>query len=186
MMVEELEIPGVLLIMPKVFTDDRGYFFESWRAGEYEGHGMGPFVQDNVSVSRRGVLRGMHFQNPRGQGKLVAVVRGTVFDVAADVRKGSPTFGQWVGVELSDSNNRQLYIPEGFAHGFVTLTDDVIFSYKCTDYYDPGSERTIRWNDPTLAISWPVEQPRVAAKDACAQALVELRDEYLPSYRPRD
>ncbi len=127
----------------------------------------------------------MHFQNPRGQGKLVAAVRGAVFDVAADMRKGSPTFGQWVGVELSDSNNRQLYIPEGFAHGFVTLTDDVVFSYKCTDYYEPQCERTIRWDDPALAIAWPVDQPQVAPRDAGAAKLSDLPEDCFPLYRPR-
>jgi dTDP-4-dehydrorhamnose 3,5-epimerase len=129
---EPLALPDVLLIKPRVLRDDRGHFLETWRASAYETIGIGPFVQDNVSVSRRGVLRGLHLQHPEGQGKLVSVLRGSVFDVAVDVRVGSPTFGRWVGAELSDANGFQLYLPPGFAHGFLTLSDDAVFAYKCS------------------------------------------------------
>lgn len=174
MKVERLAIPGLLLITPRVFRDDRGQFRETWRAAAYGELGIGPFVQDNVSVSRKNVLRGMHLQHPRGQGKLVYVLRGRVFDVAVDLRVGSPTYTKWVGVELSEENGSQLYIPPGFAHGFYTITDGVVFGYKCTDYYAPEAERTVRWNDPTLAIDWPVAEPSLAPKDGAAPGLDEI------------
>jgi dTDP-4-dehydrorhamnose 3,5-epimerase len=181
--VEPLELPGVLLVKPRIFGDERGQFFESWRESGYTAHGIGPFVQDNVSISRRGVLRGLHLQHPHGQAKLVSALRGRIFDVAVDVRVGSPTFARWVGVELSDENRWQLYIPVGFAHGFVTMTDDVVFSYKCSDYYAPQAERTVRWDDPTIAIDWPVTAPELAPRDAAAPPLSELGPESLPAYR---
>lgn len=184
--VEPLALPEVLLLSPDVFRDDRGHFLESWRASEYARHGIGPFVQDNASISRRGVLRGLHFQHPHGQGKLVYALRGTVFDVAADLRVGSPSFGKWVGAELSDANNRQLYVPAGFAHGLVALTDDVVFVYKCTDYYTPEAERTVRWNDPTLAITWPVAEPILSPRDAGAALLADIPAASLPAYMSRD
>lgn len=185
MRVERLALPEVLLITPDVFRDDRGRFLETWRESEYVALGIGPFVQDNVSVSRRGVLRGLHFQSPRAQGKLVYALRGTVFDVAVDVRAGSPTFGRWVGSELSGDNHRQLYIPAGFAHGFVTLTDDVVFGYKCTDYYVPEVELAIRWNDPALSIAWPVDDPIVAPRDEAAALLADLPLDVLSRHAPR-
>lgn len=179
---EPLELPEVLLIKPRVFHDERGRFQETWRDLAYRELGIGPFAQDNVSVSRRGVLRGLHFQHPHGQGKLVTALRGHILDVAVDVRAGSPTFGRWVGRELSDENGWQLFVPAGFAHGFVALSDDVVFSYKCTDYYTPAAERTIRWNDPNIGIDWPVTDPLVAPKDAAAPTLAELPREVLPAY----
>jgi dTDP-4-dehydrorhamnose 3,5-epimerase len=176
-------LPGVLLLEPRVFGDARGYFFESFSSERYASAGMpGPFVQDNVSRSGRGVLRGMHFQNPRGQGKLVGVLHGEVFDVAVDVRLGSPTFGRWVGEVLSSENHRQLYIPPGFAHGFVTLSDEALFAYKCTAYYTREAERTIRWDDPELGIDWPLRDVRLAPRDAEAPRLADAPREWLPVY----
>lgn len=182
MIVERLSLPEVLLVKPQVFRDERGHFVETWRASEYEAHGMGPFVQDNVSVSRRNVLRGLHLQHPAGQGKLVSVLRGGVFDVAVDVRTGSPTFGAWVGVELSDTNGHQLFIPAGFAHGFLTLTDEAVFAYKCTSYYSSAAERVVRWDDPAIAVAWPADSPILAPKDAAAPTLAEIPRELLPLY----
>jgi dTDP-4-dehydrorhamnose 3,5-epimerase len=182
--VERLTIPDVLLIKPRVLRDDRGQFLETWRAASYAALGAGPFVQDNVSVSRRGVLRGLHLQHPEAQGKLVNALRGRVFDVAVDVRVGSPTFGRWSGAELSDENGCQLYIPPGFAHGFLTLSDEAVFSYKCTAYYAPHAERTVRWDDPAIAIAWPCAQPVLAPKDASAPTLAEIPREQLPSFTP--
>lgn len=169
-----LAIPDVILFEPKVFGDARGFFFESFNkklfdaatGGQYE------FVQDNHSRSTKGVLRGLHYQlPPHAQGKLVRVVQGAVFDVAVDVRRRSPTFGQWVGAELSAENHKQLWVPPGFAHGFVVLTDTADFLYKTTNYYAPGHERCIAWNDPQLAIEWPLsEVPSLSGKDALASA----------------
>lgn len=163
-------IPDVLIIEPRVFGDDRGFFYESFNQQQFEqavGYAVN-FVQDNHSRSSKGVLRGLHYQlAPYAQGKLVRVVQGEVFDVAVDIRKSSPTFGQWVGVNLSAENKRQLWVPEGFAHGFVTLTDSAEFLYKTTNYYTPESERAIIWNDSTLAINWPLQQaPALSSKDA--------------------
>jgi dTDP-4-dehydrorhamnose 3,5-epimerase len=177
-------LPEVLLIKPRIFRDARGQFLESWRAAEYGSIGVGPFVQDNVSVSRRGVLRGLHLQHPRQQGKLVNALHGTVFDVAVDVRLGSPTFGRWSGVELSGERGWQLWIPPGFAHGFVALTDDVVFCYKCTDYYAADTERSVRWNDPAIGITWPVDKPLLTAKDGAAPLLAEIPSGALPLYGP--
>lgn len=179
---EQLLIPEVVLMKPRIFRDDRGHFLETWRASVYEAAGIGPFVQDNVSVSRQNVIRGLHFQQPGGQGKLVSTLRGRVFDVAVDVRKGSPSFGKWVGAELSSENGSQLYIPPGFAHGFVSLSDEAVFSYKCTAYYAPVTERTVRWDDPTIAIDWPCRAPILAPKDATAPTLAEIPAELLPAY----
>lgn len=182
MIVERLDISDVLLIKPRIFRDDRGQFQETWRASDYAEHGMGPFVQDNVSTSRAGVLRGLHLQHPHEQAKLVYALRGSVFDVAVDARVGSPTFGRWVGVGISAENGWQLYIPAGFAHGFVTLTDDVVFGYKCTAYYSPADESTVRWDDPTIAVAWPVGAPILASKDAAAPHLSQIPLEKLPRY----
>ena len=162
-------IPDVLIIEPRVFGDSRGFFFESFNDRAFrEATGLDiAFVQDNHSRSGQGVLRGLHFQIEQPQGKLVRVVRGAVFDVAVDLRKDSPTFGQWVGVELSEENQRQLWVPPGFGHGFLTLTETADFLYKTTDYYAPACERCIAWNDPTLAIQWPLNgiSAQLSAKD---------------------
>jgi dTDP-4-dehydrorhamnose 3,5-epimerase len=156
-------IPGVLILEPRVFTDDRGSFHESFNQRAFEDAVGGPvsFVQDNHSHSRRGVLRGLHFQEVQPQGKLVRVVNGVVFDVAADIRPGSPTFGRWVGVELSAANSRQLWIPAGLAHGFLVLSETADLLYKTTDYYAPQHERCVIWNDPTLAVAWPLAGPPI-------------------------
>lgn len=161
-------IEGVLIIEPRVFKDDRGLFFESFNKDQFDEatHGAFSFVQDNQSVSKKGVLRGLHFQNPPfAQGKLVSVSRGSVIDVAVDIRKDSPTYGKHVAIELSESNRKQLWIPPGFAHGFVALEDDTSFCYKCTNNYSPESEGTLRWNDADLNIDWGVSSPLVSDKD---------------------
>ena len=169
-----LAIPEVVLIEPKVFGDARGFFFESFNQKAFnEATGtQHEFVQDNHSRSAKGVLRGLHYQVQQPQGKLVRVVRGAVFDVAVDIRKGSPTFGQWVGEELSEDNHRQLWVPPGFAHGFVVLSDAAEFLYKTTDYYAPQFERCIMWNDPTLDIDWPTQLPILSDKDSKGQAFL--------------
>lgn len=175
------ELDGVLCIEPRVLGDPRGYFFESWSRRVYEEAGIvGDFVQDNVSFSRRGVLRGLHLQHPHGQGKLVQAVRGTVFDVAVDVRVGSNTFGNWVGFELSDENHRQLYIAPGFAHGFCVLSDVALFAYKCTEYYAPDSELGVHYADPDIGVKWPIEQPLVSGRDAKHPRLSEIPKTRLP------
>jgi len=172
-----LAIPDVFLIEPQVFGDDRGFFFESFNHAAFEkaiGRQVG-FVQDNHSKSIKGVLRGLHLQNPQPQGKLVRVVQGEVFDVAVDVRKGSPTYGRWVGEILSATNKKQLWVPEGLAHGFLVLSDTAEFLYKTTDYYAPQYDHCIAWNDPTLAIDWPLEgAPILSAKDAKGRFLVDV------------
>ncbi len=172
MQVTRLDIAGLLVIEPRVFADERGAFFESFNLARFRAaSGLDvDFVQDNHSVSHKGVLRGLHYQvAPHGQGKLVRVVRGAAWDVAVDIRGGSPTFGQWAAVELSAANRRQFWIPEGFAHGFLALEDDTEFLYKTTAYWDAASERTIRWDDPSLGVKWPlVGTPIVSAKDAAA------------------
>ncbi len=175
MKVIETKIPGLLIIEPRVFGDERGFFFESFNEKAFnEATGIAPrFVQDNHSKSVKGVLRGLHYQlPPRAQGKLVRVVQGEVFDVAVDIRRDSPTYGQWVGEVLSADNKKQLWIPPGFAHGFFTLSDTAEFLYKTTDYWSPEHERAIIWNDATLKIEWPLNSlvPTLAAKDAAAVA----------------
>ena len=167
-------IPEVLIVEPKVHGDARGFFFESYNERAFrDATGVNPvFVQDNHSRSAKGVLRGLHYQVRQPQGKLVRVVRGCAFDVAVDVRKGSPTFGRWVGVELSEENHRQLWIPEGFAHGFLVTSESADFVYKATDYYAPQHERCIAWNDPQIGIDWPLQgQPDLSAKDAAGLSL---------------
>ena len=169
------DLPGVVLFEPRVFDDDRGYFFESWNAARYQEAGLPErFVQDNLSRSKRGVLRGLHFQNPQSQGKLVSVLEGAVFDVAVDVRRGSPNFGSWFGIELSEQNRRQLYIPPGFAHGFCVTSDTALFAYKCTDYYNPATECCLRWDDPEIDIKWPIDNPQVSEKDHQGKLLCEI------------
>ena len=173
----ETAIPGVLIIEPRVFGDARGFFMETWNAAGFAAAGLDlTFVQDNHSRSQKGVLRGLHFQNPGPQGKLVRVTSGAVFDVAVDLRASSPTFGQWVGVELSAANKRMFWVPEGFAHGFLTLEDDTDFLYKCTAPYAPASEFTLAWNDPAVGIDWPLAglDPLVSEKDARGLALADV------------
>jgi dTDP-4-dehydrorhamnose 3,5-epimerase len=170
MEVVKTPIEGVLLIKPQVFGDERGYFVETWQKERYEAAGINlSFVQDNHSKSTKGILRGLHFQKQHPQGKLVMVSLGEVFDVAVDIRKGSPTFGKWFGAILNQENQNQLWIPPGMAHGFVVLSDVAHFHYKCTDFYHPGDEGSIRWNDPTIGIDWPYkEEPVLSAKDQIA------------------
>ena len=166
MKVSKSPIDGLIIIEPKVFRDSRGLFYEVYSESRYKEHGVSArFVQDNHSVSEKGVLRGLHYQVNPGQDKLVRVVRGEVFDVAVDIRKGSSTYGKWWGLSLSEANNLQLYIPIGFAHGFCVLSDSAEVLYKCSDYYSPQNERGIIWNDPDLAIDWPVENPTLSEKD---------------------
>lgn len=184
MKVIETTLAGALIIEPKIFGDPRGYFMETFQAARYADAGIpGPFVQDNLSFSRRGILRGLHVQNPRPQGKLVQVLQGEVFDVAVDIRVGSPTFGKWEGVVLSAENGRQFYVPAGFAHGFVVTSDTALFAYKCTDYYAPESELSILWNDPDIAIAWPLTEPQLSAKDAVALRLSDIDPARLPEYQ---
>nr|WP_216672539.1 dTDP-4-dehydrorhamnose 3,5-epimerase [Corallococcus exiguus] len=167
-----MAIPDVLLIEPKVFGDDRGFFLESFHAKRYADVGVvGPFVQDNLSRSVKGTLRGLHFQEPNAQGKLVQCLAGAVWDVAVDIRKGSPTFGRWVAAELTGENKHQLWVPAGLAHGFCVVSDSADFFYKCTALYSPESEQSVAWDDPDLAIPWPVKQPLLSAKDQRAPRL---------------
>lgn len=183
MNVIETKLKGVLIIEPDVFGDERGYFMETYNLERYEKQGIkARFVQDNLSYSRKGVLRGLHYQHPHSQGKLVYVVKGEVFDVAVDIRIGSPTFGQWVGAILSDRNKRQLYIPEGFAHGFLVMSDEALLAYKCTDFYHPEAEGGIIWNDPDLGIEWPEKNPVLSPKDAVYPPLRQIEAERLPAY----
>ena len=181
MKISETELPGVLLLEPKRFGDDRGFFMELFHEKRYAEAGIpGPFVQDNFSRSAKGILRGLHFQQPHAQGKLVQVFAGAVYDVAVDIRRGSPTFGRWVGVELSADNRRQLWVPPGFAHGFCVLSESADFHYKCTDFYSPASEHGIAWNDPDLGIPWPVKSPLLSPKDSVAPRLKDAP--VLPDY----
>ena len=169
-------LPEVLVLEPRVFGDDRGFFYESFNRRDFaSATGLDPdFVQDNHSRSARGVLRGLHYQIRHPQGKLVRVVQGEVFDVAVDLRRGSPRFGQWVGVELSAANKRQLWVPPGFAHGFVVTSESAEFLYKTTDYWFPEHERSLLWNDPAVGVRWPLEgEPRLAAKDAAGLPLAQ-------------
>ena len=181
MKVIETDLPGCLMLEPQVFGDERGFFYESFNLDKWAGFGLVPrFVQGNVSRSTRGVLRGLHYQWPKPQGKLVSVLEGEVWDVAVDVRRGSPTFGRWTGVVLSADNKRHFWIPEGFAHGFVTLSESALFTYVCTDTYDRAADAGIRWNDADLAIDWPVSAPLLSDKDAALPFLAEVPQERLP------
>lgn len=166
MIIEPTPLPGLLKIQPDVFGDARGFFQETWNLRRYTEAGLDRhFVQDNLSYSRRGILRGLHFQNPRPQGKLVYVLEGEVFDVAVDVRADSPTFGQWYGATLSAENHLQLFVPEGFAHGFCVTSEFALFAYKCTDFYNPSAEFSLQWNDPAIGIEWPIDDPELSTKD---------------------
>lgn len=176
-------IPHVLIIEPNVHPDERGFFLETYHRFRYEEHGIDAFfVQDNHARSKKDVLRGLHCQLEHAQGKLVYVPRGAVFDVAVDIRRGSPSFGKWVGVVLSDENHRQLYIPPGFAHGYCVLSEEADFCYKCTDYYHPEAEIGIRYDDPNINIDWPSKEPIVSAKDLAYPLLKDLEQIMLPPY----
>ncbi len=183
MKVTETKLSGVLILEPKVFQDDRGYFLETWNKVRYEEAGVpGNFVQDNISFSQKGILRGLHFQYPQSQGKLIQVLSGEVIDVVVDIRVGSPTYGKWIGEVISESNHRQMYIPPGFAHGYCVTSKTAHFSYKCTDFYNPTTEHGIIWNDPDIGIEWPVEQPVLSPKDMRYPRLKDLRPENLPQF----
>jgi dTDP-4-dehydrorhamnose 3,5-epimerase len=181
MQIIQTEIPDVVIIEPKMFGDQRGFFLETFQVERYAAAGMRrPFLQDNLSRSAFGVLRGLHLQNPKAQGKLVTVLQGRVLDVAVDVRVGSPTFGRHVSVELTGDNRRQFWVPRGFAHGFVVLSDSADFFYKCDEFYSPEDEAVILWNDPALAINWGVDTPTISARDAAGRRLADIAT--LPKY----
>lgn len=182
MKITQTRIPEVLIIEPDVFGDSRGFFMETWHARKYAELGLDvDFVQDNHSRSSKGVLRGLHYQLEQPQGKLVRAISGSVFDVAVDIRKGSPTFGQWVGVELTGDNHKQFYVPPGFAHGFCVLSESADFLYKCTDFYAPEYEHGILWSDPDIGIDWPASDFTISDKDAQNKLLRNMEDE-LPIY----
>lgn len=174
MRVVATDLPGVVVIEPAIHADGRGFFLETYHADRYREHGIaGPFVQDNHSRSVAGTLRGLHLQIQRPQGKLIRVIEGEIFDVAVDVRRGSPTFGRWVGVILTAENFKQMYVPPGFAHGFAVVSPIAQVEYKCTDLYDPASEIGVAWNDPALGITWPIAQPLLSARDSQHPTLAE-------------
>ncbi len=175
-------LKGVLIVEPDFFEDHRGYFLETFQENRYRDWGVDArFVQDNLSFSKRGTLRGLHYQEPRQQAKLVQVIRGEIFDVAVDIRRGSPSFGQWTSVRLSDAERRQVFVPCGFAHGFLVLSDTAHVHYKCSDFYSPESEGGVLWSDPDLAINWPVERPLLSEKDMSYQCLKDIPAERLPA-----
>jgi len=181
----ETDLPGCLIIEPRVFGDERGFFYESWNKAKLAEVGLTvDFVQGNVSASSRGVLRGLHYQWPNPQGKLVSVLEGEVYDVAIDIRRGSPTFGRWSAVMLTAANRRHFYIPEGFAHGFAVVSERAVFTYQCTAAYDAAADTGIRWNDATLGIDWPLAEPILSDKDARAPFLAEVAPDRLPEYTP--
>jgi dTDP-4-dehydrorhamnose 3,5-epimerase len=189
MNVTPTSLPGVMVLEPQVFGDPRGFFVETWHQARYREAGIPvSFVQDNVSFSRRGVLRGLHLQHPGGQDKLVTVLEGEVFDVAVDVRVGSPHFGRWTGVTLSGKDKRQLFVPKGFAHGFCVTSETALFMYKCSDVYSPSTEIGILYNDADLAITWPIADPALSQKDAVHPRLRDVDPSRLPKYatEPRD
>ncbi|MBA3379091.1 MAG: dTDP-4-dehydrorhamnose 3,5-epimerase [Chloroflexota bacterium] len=174
-------LAGVIIIEPKIFGDARGFFVETWQAERYAEAGLPAFVQDNLSRSSQGVLRGLHYQEPDAQGKLVQVLEGEVFDVAVDIRVGSDTFGTWHGVTLSSENKRQFYVPAGFAHGFVVISESALFAYKCTELYRPEHDHSLRWDDPDIGIDWPVDAPSLSTKDADAPRLAAIARDELPT-----
>ncbi|NJM66137.1 MAG: dTDP-4-dehydrorhamnose 3,5-epimerase [Acaryochloris sp. RU_4_1] len=183
MNIYETPLPGVLVFEPRVFSDPRGFFLETYHQQRYRAAGIEiDFVQDNHSYSQQGTLRGLHYQLQHPQGKLVRVVSGEVFDVAVDIRKGSPWFGQWFGERLSAENKKQLYIPPGFAHGFCVLSETADFLYKCTDFYYPDDDYGVAWNDPDLAIDWLLEQPTLSSKDEALPKLKDIQEPQLPAY----
>ena len=181
----ETDLPGCLIIEPRVFGDERGFFYESWNKAKLAEVGLTvDFVQGNVSASSRGVLRDLHYQWPNPQGKLVSVLEGEVYDVAVDIRRGSPTFGRWSAVMLTAASRRHFYIPEGFAHGFAVVSERAVFTYQCTAAYDAAADAGIRWNDATLGIDWPLAEPILSDKDARAPFLAEVAPDRLPEYTP--
>ncbi len=181
----DTDLPGCCIVEPAVFGDARGFFYESFNAEKYAGIGIeARFVQSNVSRSMKGVLRGLHYQWPKPQGKLVVVLEGEVYDVAVDIRRGSPTFGRWTAAMLTADNKRQFWIPEGFAHGFCVVSDYATFVYQCTAVYDRAADASVRWNDASLAIDWPVAEPLLSDKDKIAPFLSEVPADKLPSYHP--
>ena len=183
MKVTETRIPGLKIIEPQVFGDERGFFMETYNVERYKDAGIEEvFVQDNLSFSKQGILRGLHFQKPMEQGKLVQVLQGEVYDVGVDIRHGSPTFGQWQGVYLSAENKKQFYVPAGFAHGFVVTSGTALFCYKCTDLYNPSGEMSVAWDDPDLNIDWPVSGPQLSEKDQQARLLRDMTAQELPVY----
>lgn len=183
MKVMQTDLPGVLVIEPDIYRDERGFFLEQFQAKRYEEAGIaGPWTQENLSRSSKGTLRGLHFQEPNAQGKLVTVIAGSVFDAVVDIRRGSPTYGQWSGCELNDENRRQLWAPPGFAHGFLTLSDTADFFYKCTrSFYEPKSEGVIRYDDPAIGIQWPLDEISLNDRDRDAPLLADV--EILPAYQ---
>lgn len=183
MKVTKTKLPGAMILEPVVYPDERGYFQEIWNKERYNELGLPwAFVQDNVSFSKKNVLRGLHFQYSQPQGKLIQVLSGEVFDVAVDVRVNSPSFGQWVGIELSQHNHKQFYIPRGFAHGFCVLSDSAIFLYKCTDFFNASTEIGIIWNDPDIGIDWPIDNPVLSNKDAELPTLNNINKNKLPTF----
>ena len=181
MRIIETSLPGVLIVEPKVFPDARGFFVETYQRERYQAMGLtAEFVQDNLSFSTRGVLRGVHCQNPHSQGKLVQVLQGEVWDVAVDIRRSSPYFGKWTAVTLSSETRNQFYVPPGFAHGFCVLSETALFAYKCTDYYHPAAEVGFRWDDPEVGIAWPLKAPILSEKDEQLQLLREIPPARLP------
>ena len=185
MKIIQTSLPGCVVIEPAVFGDARGAFYETFNAERFAEHGLPTsFVQSNVSTSSHGVLRGLHYQWPRPQGKLVTVLEGEVYDVAVDIRRGSPTYGRWEAVILSAENKRQFWIPEGFAHGFVVLSERALFSYLCTDVYRPQFDANVAWNDAAIGIDWPVAEPQLSGKDAKAPLLADIAQDRLPVYTP--
>jgi dTDP-4-dehydrorhamnose 3,5-epimerase len=181
----ETSLPGCVVIEPQVFGDSRGFFYESYNEAKYRDAGIDRrFVQSNVSRSARGVLRGLHYQWPHPQGKLVSVLEGEVYDVAVDIRRNSPTFGQWAGVMLTAENHRHFWIPEGFAHGFCVVSEHATFSYQCTDLYDAKADGGVRWDDPAIGIDWPVSEPLLSDKDQKALLLTDVPSDRLPEYQP--
>jgi len=183
MKITKTDLSGVLIIEPKVFGDPRGFFMETWNQAGYAAAGIpSDFVQDNLSQSRKGILRGLHFQKPNTQGKLIHVLQGDVFDVIVDIRVGSPTFGKAINVTLTADNKRQVYIPPVFAHGFCVISDTALFAYKCTDKYNPQAEASVLWNDPDLNIPWPISNPELSVKDQQGMRLADFPEDRLPRY----
>jgi dTDP-4-dehydrorhamnose 3,5-epimerase len=185
MKVQKTDLGDVLIIEPDAFPDKRGFFMETYHREKYERLGIRThFVQDNLSYSVRGTLRGLHYQYPRGQAKLVQVMRGEIFDVVVDIRRGSPSFGKWTGLGLSDENKRQVFVPEGFAHGFCVLSETALVYYKCSDLYDPKSEGGILWCDSGIGIEWPISHPLLSEKDGASPFLSNVPESRLPVYGP--
>jgi len=183
MKIKKLDLEGAMIIEPDVYPDGRGYFLETYQETRYRKYGIDvTFVQDNLSFSTKGTLRGLHFQYPHSQAKLVQVVRGEVLDIIVDVRYGSPSFGCWSGICLSEENHRQLFVPEGFAHGYCVLSDEAIFNYKCSDFYMPECEKGVLWSDPGIGIDWPIKTPMLSEKDGQYSLLKNIPNEDLPEF----